>query len=217
MSILQLVRGNRQRTKSRSPLVNDAEERAANIVPFTPPIPQEITDEDVLAALGRIPVHYQEVIVLCDVEELSYKEIAAALSLPVGTVMSRLHRGLALLRRELAANSHVSRRRTTERWLKGRPIMQCGEVRELADSFLSEQLLVETNHEVLRHLESCPECRAELESRRTLRATIQRAFMNTGTLRMHDDFAGDVISNLRASGALAGSPRRGAEPRRLPL
>jgi RNA polymerase sigma-70 factor (ECF subfamily) len=111
VSILQHVRGNRQRAKGRSPFINDPLERAANAVPFTPPIPQELTDEDVLAALGRIPVPYQEVIVLCDVEELTYKEIAAALNLPLGTVMSRLHRGRALLRRELAAYADGTRRR----------------------------------------------------------------------------------------------------------
>lgn len=115
VSILQHVRSNRQRAKSRSPFISDPEERATSTVPFTPPIPQELTDEDVLAALGRLPAPYQEVIVLCDVEELSYKEIAEALSVPVGTVMSRLHRGRALLRRELAAYSNVTRRRSTER------------------------------------------------------------------------------------------------------
>ena len=40
---------------------------------------------------------------LCDVEELTYKEIADALAIPLGTVMSRLHRGRALLRNELGA------------------------------------------------------------------------------------------------------------------
>ena len=43
--------------------------------------------------------------------------------------------------------------------------MQCREVRELADSFLSEQLLVETNHEIVRHLETCPDCRADIAAR----------------------------------------------------
>jgi RNA polymerase sigma-70 factor (ECF subfamily) len=110
VSILQHIRGNRQRAKSRSPFINDPLERAANTVPFTPPVPQELTDGDVLAALARIPVPYQEVIVLCDVEEFTYKEIASALSLPIGTIMSRLHRGRALLRRELAAFANLTRR-----------------------------------------------------------------------------------------------------------
>ena len=109
MSILHHLRGNRQRAKRRSPFVDDPLERIANAVPFTPPVPQELTDEDVLAALGRIPEPYQEVIVLCDVEELSYRQIAHALSVPVGTVMSRLHRGRALLRRELAAYANIDR------------------------------------------------------------------------------------------------------------
>ena len=64
-------------------------------------MPQELTDGELLGALGRIPVVFQEVIVLCDVEELTYKEIADALAIPLGTVMSRLHRGRALLRAEL--------------------------------------------------------------------------------------------------------------------
>jgi anti-sigma factor RsiW len=77
--------------------------------------------------------------------------------------------------------------------------MQCREVRELADSFLSEQLLVETNHELLRHLDGCPACRSEIETRRALRSTIQRAFTNAASLRLPDQFKRDAISRLRAT------------------
>jgi RNA polymerase sigma-70 factor (ECF subfamily) len=42
---------------------------------------------------------------MCDVEELTYKEIAEVLAIPMGTVMSRLHRGRALLRQQLASRS----------------------------------------------------------------------------------------------------------------
>lgn len=101
MSILQHVRSNRRRARGRSPIVSDSHDAIASTVPFVPPVPEQLTDEDLLAALKRIPVQYQEVIVLSDVEELAYKEIAAALSIPIGTVMSRLHRGRALLRQEL--------------------------------------------------------------------------------------------------------------------
>ncbi len=70
---------------------------------YEPPVPQHLTDEDVLAALARVPAQYREVVVLADVEELAYREIAEMLDIPVGTVMSRLSRGRARLRTELAA------------------------------------------------------------------------------------------------------------------
>ena len=47
--------------------------------------------------------------------------------------------------------------------------MNCRDVREVADSFLGEELLTETNHEILRHLENCPTCRTEIDARRRLR------------------------------------------------
>ena len=65
------------------------------------PIPQEIRDEDVLRALSKVPIEFREVVLLADVEEFSYKEIAETMKLPLGTVMSRLSRGRNLLRREL--------------------------------------------------------------------------------------------------------------------
>jgi RNA polymerase sigma-70 factor (ECF subfamily) len=68
---------------------------------YDPPIPQEIRDEDLLAALDRVPEHYRAVILLVDVQECSYKEVAEALGVPVGTVMSRLNRGRKMLRTAL--------------------------------------------------------------------------------------------------------------------
>lgn len=49
-------------------------------------------------ALEDLPVNYREVLLLCEVEEMSYQEIAAALGIPMGTVMSRLSRGRQALR-----------------------------------------------------------------------------------------------------------------------
>jgi RNA polymerase sigma-70 factor (ECF subfamily) len=69
---------------------------------YEPPVPQHLSDEDVLAALDAIPVQYREVVLLTDVHEFSYKESAAALGVPVGTVMSRLSRGRGLLRSRLS-------------------------------------------------------------------------------------------------------------------
>ena len=55
-----------------------------------------------LNALDKIAVEFREIVLLADVEEFSYKEIAETLRIPVGTVMSRLSRGRKLLRQELA-------------------------------------------------------------------------------------------------------------------
>ncbi len=69
---------------------------------YEPPVPQELRDEDVLAALDRVPEHFRSVILLADVQEFSYKEIQETLGIPIGTVMSRLSRGRQLLRAYLA-------------------------------------------------------------------------------------------------------------------
>jgi RNA polymerase sigma-70 factor (ECF subfamily) len=103
LSILQHVRSNRRRAKLRRLAREDAAEEVVEAAPFVPPVPQQLTDEDVLAALDGIPKVYQDIILLCDVEDLSYKDIAAVLGIPMGTVMSRLHRGRALLRHQLAS------------------------------------------------------------------------------------------------------------------
>lgn len=104
-TILQRIVSNRRRAAGRSIVVDDPDDRIAQTVPFIPPVPQELTDELVLGTLRRLPMPFQEVILLCDVEDLSYKEAAEALAIPIGTVMSRLHRGRAQLRAELAANA----------------------------------------------------------------------------------------------------------------
>jgi RNA polymerase sigma-70 factor (ECF subfamily) len=108
ISILQNARSNRRRARFRRQAVEEHADWSAETVAFVPPVPPHITDEDILAALEGIPEGYQNIILLSDVEELSYKEIAAALDIPMGTVMSRLHRGRALLRKVLSASGVLS-------------------------------------------------------------------------------------------------------------
>ncbi|MDX2044117.1 MAG: sigma-70 family RNA polymerase sigma factor [Acidobacteriota bacterium] len=64
-------------------------------------IPQRLSDEDVLAAFDKLPEHYRAVILLADVQEFSYREVAQIAGIPIGTVMSRLNRGRKLLQGEL--------------------------------------------------------------------------------------------------------------------
>ena len=60
------------------------------------------TRDALQAALEALPVHYREVVLLCDVEEMKYAETAEVLGVPIGTVMSRLARGRKALRQILA-------------------------------------------------------------------------------------------------------------------
>jgi RNA polymerase sigma-70 factor (ECF subfamily) len=54
--------------------------------------------ERVQAGLAELPMHLREVLLLCEVEEMSYQEIAQTLAVPIGTVMSRLFRARKALR-----------------------------------------------------------------------------------------------------------------------
>jgi RNA polymerase sigma-70 factor, ECF subfamily len=66
----------------------------------------ERTDlQSVRCAIEQLPVVFREAILLCDVEEMSYREMAETLSIPIGTVMSRLARGRKAVRETLAKAS----------------------------------------------------------------------------------------------------------------
>ena len=63
------------------------------------------------AALEKLPPPLLEVILLCDVEEMKYKEIALVLEIPIGTVMSRIARARTALRKTLNAQDTQPRER----------------------------------------------------------------------------------------------------------
>ncbi len=90
------------RARYKSKMVADADEFLAEIATYEPPVPEHVRDEEILMALDKIPADYREVILLADVQEFAYKEIAEIVGIPIGTVMSRLSRGRKLLRIELA-------------------------------------------------------------------------------------------------------------------
>jgi RNA polymerase sigma-70 factor (ECF subfamily) len=60
-----------------------------------------IVEGEIQKALDALPAEFRLAVVLCDVEEFSYEEIAQIMGCPIGTVMSRLHRGRKLLQRAL--------------------------------------------------------------------------------------------------------------------
>lgn len=75
--------------------------------------------------------------------------------------------------------------------------MNCKDFREIADSYLSNELLVETNHKVLRHLENCVACRRELAARRGLRENLREAVRSAPQSRLDPTFASKLTSDLR--------------------
>ena len=64
---------------------------------YQPPVTPQLTNQEIIAALGRLPEAFQAVLLLAVVEEFTYKESAEILQIPVGTVMSRLHRARKML------------------------------------------------------------------------------------------------------------------------
>ncbi len=74
--------------------------------------------------------------------------------------------------------------------------MQCKDFREIADSYLSDELLVETNHEVFRHLENCEKCRRDLAARRELRTKLNTAIINAPESNIDEIFAAKLRQSL---------------------
>jgi len=101
ITIMRHLQSKRWRTRGRARLVNDDEVDLARTIPFEPPTPENVTDAEMLRALERLPGGFQEVLLLADVQELSYREIAAALKVPICTVMSRLSRARQMMRQLL--------------------------------------------------------------------------------------------------------------------
>jgi RNA polymerase sigma-70 factor (ECF subfamily) len=60
-----------------------------------------LLDDDVASAVADLPEDFRTVVILCDIEGLTYEEIAEFVDIPLGTVRSRLHRGRNLLRARL--------------------------------------------------------------------------------------------------------------------
>jgi len=96
-------------------LVPYVEERHANIISIDQSTNESVLEkrrQDLSDALKRLPSEFREVIVLYEIEGLSYKELALSLGVPVGTVMSRLSRARRRLQQDFAQSN--SRRAANE-------------------------------------------------------------------------------------------------------
>jgi RNA polymerase sigma-70 factor, ECF subfamily len=71
-------------------------------------VDDRLSQDDVVQALSAVPHDFRDVIVLVDIGDFSYADAAQILEIPIGTVMSRLHRGRRILKRELADEAVTS-------------------------------------------------------------------------------------------------------------
>ena len=95
----------RRKKYTQAKYIQEADELVFANSTFTAPIPEHLTDTEIIAALNKLPDHYRSVVLLADVHEFDYKEVAQILDIPIGTVMSRLSRARGQLKKCLARNA----------------------------------------------------------------------------------------------------------------
>jgi RNA polymerase sigma-70 factor, ECF subfamily len=99
--ILLFTYSGERRKRARQPFLVDIDATTDAALLVEPPTPDMLTAETVRAAFDRLPDLFRTLVLLVDVEGLTYREAADALNVPIGTVMSRLSRGRKMLRLEL--------------------------------------------------------------------------------------------------------------------
>jgi RNA polymerase sigma-70 factor (ECF subfamily) len=104
--ILKNIYINKYRKKARTPQMVDVSDTnisgdLADTVTPEDEIFDTLLDDDITNAMDSLPEEFRLAIILSDLEGFSYKETAEILDCPIGTVMSRLHRGRRLLRKSL--------------------------------------------------------------------------------------------------------------------
>jgi RNA polymerase sigma-70 factor, ECF subfamily len=107
---LNIDRGRRaQRAPDTQPLeegdyflYNRLEETAGEPASDEERVVERLSQENVVVALSEVPHDFRDVVVLVDIGDFSYAEAAQILDIPIGTVMSRLHRGRRILKQQLA-------------------------------------------------------------------------------------------------------------------
>ena len=92
----------RRKKYTQAKYIQEADDLIFLSAAYHAPIPENLTDSEVIAALDKLPEHYRSVVLLADVHEFDYKEVAEVLEIPIGTVMSRLSRARTQLKKTLA-------------------------------------------------------------------------------------------------------------------
>ena len=69
---------------------------------------ERLSQDSIVEALAAVPHNFRDVVVLVDISEFSYADTAQILDIPIGTVMSRLHRGRRILKQELANRTVIA-------------------------------------------------------------------------------------------------------------
>jgi len=113
---LNIDRGRRvQRTPDMQPLeegdyflYNRLESTLPDENPDEERVLEKLSQDSIVDALAEVPHDFRDVIVLVDIGEFSYADAAQILDIPIGTVMSRLHRGRRILKKNLADQAVVS-------------------------------------------------------------------------------------------------------------
>ncbi|HTL30197.1 MAG TPA: sigma-70 family RNA polymerase sigma factor [Tepidisphaeraceae bacterium] len=100
LNLSQSKRGGRQPVVVENEVLDSGATTSGTSLPLSP-ASFEGMDERLVKAVNQLPEEYQTVLLLWAVEDFSYKEIAAAVDVPIGTVMSRLHRARERLSAQL--------------------------------------------------------------------------------------------------------------------
>ena len=144
--------------------------------------------ETVQQALTDLPVPFREILLLCEVEEMSYQEIADTLAIPMGTVMSRLFRARKALRNLLQRSFGRPAWRVSSGAAGSTPTSTANSVSTEANALGA-------------HLPGCPACAGELLERVQLKRSVKAAGRR---------YAASAELRSRVAKSIAASPRRGS-------
>ena len=180
----------------------DGEEYATGLVDSADTPEAAVVRHEEIAAMRELienlPLTFRETLVLREIEELSYQEIASATQAPIGTVMSRLARARHLLRGCLAP---ADRRRRGDHVMT----LPCSDMAVLLHGHLDNQLDAAHALQVENHLRSCQACAREYQRLLEFRAALDRDALR---YRAPDALRARILSTLASeTGSMAATIR----------